>query len=38
MRGIIPVYKITRLLKLDGLVKNMILPPKYKKQIRALDV
>ncbi|MGB8194332.1 MAG: oxygenase MpaB family protein [Chitinophagaceae bacterium] len=38
MRGIIPVYKLTRLLKLDGLVKNMILPPKYKKQIRALDV
>jgi hypothetical protein len=37
MSVIIPVYKIGRSLKLDWFLKSMILPPKYKKQVRALD-
>ncbi len=33
---VIRVYKIFRLIKLDGLVKNLILPTRYKAQILAL--
>ncbi len=35
---VIPVYKLTRFLKLDWFVKLMILPGNYRKQIKALDV
>ena len=35
---IVPVYKISRLLKMDGLIKNILLPSKYKAQINELDV
>ncbi|MBS1666125.1 MAG: DUF2236 domain-containing protein [Bacteroidetes bacterium] len=35
---ILPIYKISRLLKLDGLIKNILLPPKYQAQINQLDV
>ncbi|MDB5231217.1 MAG: hypothetical protein JWN76_2022 [Chitinophagaceae bacterium] len=35
---ILPVYKIFRLLHLDGIIKSLILPSKYKAQINALDV
>lgn len=35
---IVPMYKISRLLKMDGLIKNILLPSEYKKQIRELDV
>jgi len=34
----IPFYKIARMLKLDWLLKNLLLPGQYKKQIRELDM
>lgn len=37
VRLILPLYKISRVVKLDKLIKAMILPSKYKKEIRALD-
>jgi hypothetical protein len=38
MPFIIPPYKFFRLIKLDKLIKLLILPAKYKAQIEALDV
>jgi hypothetical protein len=35
---IIPMYKFSRLIKLDGLIKNILLPSSYKAQIKELDV
>lgn len=35
---IVPIYKFSRLLRLDGLIKSIILPSAYKQQIRDLDV
>ncbi len=35
---IVPVYKISRQIKLDWLFKNILLPSDYKDQINALDV
>lgn len=35
---IIPFYKFSRLLKLDGLIKSLILPAKYKAEIKMLDI
>ncbi len=34
---VIPVYKMSRLLKLDWLLKSLVLPAEYKQQIRELD-
>jgi len=34
----VPVYKLSRRLKLDNLVKNILLPREYREQIDALDV
>ena len=34
----IPLYKFSRLIRLDGLVKKIVLPGKYKREIRGLDV
>ncbi len=34
----IPVYKFSRTLKLDGLIKSIILPAKYKAEIKALNI
>lgn len=31
------IYKLSRRLKLDGILKYMVLPAEYKKEIRALD-
>ncbi|MEO5564040.1 MAG: oxygenase MpaB family protein [Chitinophagaceae bacterium] len=31
-------YKLSRKVKLDGLLKSILLPPAYKKQIRELDI
>lgn len=31
------IYKLSRKVKLDGVLKSLILPPAYKKQIKALD-
>lgn len=35
---IIPIYKFSRMIKLDGLLKNILLPTDYKEQIKELDV
>ena len=35
---VVPVYKITRLMKMDWLLKNILLPAQYKEQINNLDV
>ena len=35
---VIPMYKFSRLLKMDWLLKSAILPAAYKKQIRELDL
>jgi hypothetical protein len=35
---VVPVYKVSRLMKLDWLLKNILLPPAYKEQIKELDV
>ncbi|HEY1023426.1 MAG TPA: oxygenase MpaB family protein [Flavisolibacter sp.] len=35
---LVPGYKVSRKLKLDGLVKALLLPREYKAQIRALDM
>ena len=34
----VPLYKFSRLLKLDGIIKTVLLPSAYKKQIAELDV
>ncbi|RYZ60398.1 MAG: DUF2236 domain-containing protein [Chitinophagaceae bacterium] len=34
----VPVYQLCKQLKLDGLVKALLLPREYKEQIRALDM
>ena len=35
---VLPFYKISRVLKLDTLIKSLVLPAKYKKEIKELDV
>lgn len=35
---VVPCYKVSRWLKLDGLLKALLLPAAYKQQIRALDI
>lgn len=35
---VVPVYKISRLMKMDWLLKSILLPPNYKDQINELDV
>lgn len=35
---VVPVYKISRLMKMDWLLKYILLPADYKAQINALDV
>jgi hypothetical protein len=35
---IVPVYKLSRLVKLDGAIKWLLLPSAYKTQIKELDV
>ena len=34
----VPVFKLSRKMKLDGIIKSIIFPVKYKDQIKALDV
>jgi uncharacterized protein (DUF2236 family) len=34
---VVMAYKVSRVLRLDGLMKDLILPAKYKKEIAALD-
>ena len=35
---VVPVYKVSRLMKMDWLLKSILLPNDYKQQIRELDV
>ncbi len=35
---ILPFYKLSRIIKLDGFVKSIILPSKYKQEIKAMDI
>ncbi|HSD14219.1 MAG TPA: oxygenase MpaB family protein [Flavobacterium sp.] len=35
---IVPIYKVSRLMKTDWLIKNILLPSDYKDQINELDV
>jgi hypothetical protein len=35
---VVPLYKISRLMKMDWLLKNMLLPSEYKNQINEIDV
>jgi hypothetical protein len=34
----VPLYKLSRMVKLDHLIKWMLLPRKYQSQIKALDI
>ena len=38
LRLVIPMYKFSRKIKTDGLLKNMLLPSEYKSQINELDI
>ena len=35
---VVPLYKLSRKLKLDWMIKSLLLPPDYKVQIKDLDV
>lgn len=35
---VVPLYKVSRLMKMDWLLKNLLLPADYKDQINELDV
>lgn len=37
LKFIIPVYKLSSVLKIDGLIKTLVLPADYKSRIDALD-
>jgi hypothetical protein len=38
LKPIVPFYKLSRMLKADWLLKNLLLPADYKEEIRALDI
>jgi hypothetical protein len=35
---VVPVYKVSRLMKMDWMLKSLLLPGDYKEEIRGLDV
>ena len=35
---VVPVYKVSRVMKMDWLLKNILLPSEYKQQINDLDI
>lgn len=35
---LVPVYRVSRLMKMDWLFKNILLPAQYKKQLNELDI
>jgi hypothetical protein len=37
LRPTVPLYKLSRLVKLDSVIKYLLLPKEYHKQIKALD-
>lgn len=38
LRPSVPLYKLSKKLRLDGLIKDLLLPSEYKTQIQALDI
>jgi hypothetical protein len=34
---VVPLYKVSRLMKMDWVLKNILLPSNYKQQISLLD-
>ncbi|MDG5492666.1 oxygenase MpaB family protein [Psychroserpens sp. SPM9] len=38
LKPLISVYKMSRIIKLDGVLKSVILPSAYKKQIKAMNI
>ena len=38
LKPIIKIYKISRIIKIDSAIKNLLLPSEYKNQIREIDV
>ncbi|AHM63526.1 hypothetical protein D770_26415 [Flammeovirgaceae bacterium 311] len=37
LKPVVPVYKVSRLVKLDWLIKSLLLPNEYKEEIQNLD-
>lgn len=35
---VLPLYKLSRVVKMDRLIKSLLLPPRYKAQVDALDI
>ncbi len=35
---VVPLYKFSRKIKMEWMLKNILLPPNYKDQINGLDV
>jgi len=38
LKPIIKVYKISKIIKIDTAIKNLLLPPNYKNQIKEIDI
>lgn len=38
LKPIVPLYKFSRLIKLDGFIKHLLLPSNYMEQIKELDL
>lgn len=38
LRPVVPLYKFSRILKIDWFIKSLILPTKYRSEIKALDM
>lgn len=38
IKPLVPIYKFSKLIKMDGLIKTVLLPSNYKSQIDELDV
>lgn len=38
LKPIVKIYKISRLIKMDSAIKNLLLPSNYKKQIKEIDI
>lgn len=37
LTGLVPIYKFSKIIKMDGLIKKILLPSEYKPQIDELD-
>jgi hypothetical protein len=38
MTPVVALYKMSRKINLDWFLKSLVLPKKYKKQVKALDI